>query len=160
MRLAFFGAIALVAFSTVPGPAQPQVPPQEPDLALRVRELEERLARVEKQLAAPPSDTIRLGDVAVNLKDDRLQRYLRLVVTLRVDESAHRELSALVVNKKAELKTWLITYLSDQGIKDVSGSVNVTRHRDEMRRELGKILQQNRKENPVKEVLFEEYIVQ
>ncbi|MBN9120793.1 MAG: flagellar basal body-associated FliL family protein [Planctomycetes bacterium] len=160
MRTFLFAAVAVVAFSVGPGGARSKDAPREPDLATRVRDLEERLARVEKQLTVPPADVIRFGDVVVNLNDDRNQRYIRIVVAFKVEEASHRELSARVLARKAELKTWMITYLADKSIKDVSGSAGINRVRDDMRQGLGKILQQNRKENPIKEVLFEEYVVQ
>lgn len=160
MRLTLFAALALVAFSIAPSPAQPKEQPKEPDLALRVRELEERLARIEKQLSAPPSEVVPFGDITVNLSEDRLQRYLRIKVAFKVDERAHREMTGLVAAKKAELKTWAITYLAGKTLKDVSGSSGVTKVRDDLKEGMGKILQQDRKENPIKEVLFEEYVVQ
>ncbi len=160
MRISMLIALALIAAAFAPTTAQEQPPEENAALREKVRELEQRLARVEKQLAAPADDTIRFGDVVVNIKDERHQRYLRIVVAFQVDPANHRELSALVVKKKAELKTWLITYLADQSTKDVSGSAGISRLREDMKRALGKILQQDRKENPIKDVLFEEYVVQ
>ena len=158
MRTLVLAALAVVAFSLSPTSARPQ--PKEPDLATRVRELEERLAVVEKKLARPQDEVVPLGDVTVNLSEERLMRYLRLKIAFKVDAAAHRELTGLVAAKKAELRSWAITHLAGKSVKDVSGSAGVAKLQAELRDGFGKILQGDRKENPVREVLFEEYVVQ
>ena len=158
MRLLVLAALAAVALSIAPTHAQPQ--PKEPDLVTRVRELEERLALVEKKLARPQDEVVPFGDITVNLSEERLQRYLRLKIAFKVDEKAHREMTGLVAAKRAELKSWAITHLAGKSVKDVSGSAGVVKVQAELRDGFGKILRGDKKENPVREVLFEEYVIQ
>ena len=157
MRFLILAALAAVTFSIAPTNAQPQ--PKEPDLAKRVRDLEERLAVVEKKLSAPTA-LIPFGDVTVNLAEERLMRYLRLKMSFLVDEKDQRDLSALMNAKKPELKNFAIVYLTGKSVKDVSGPGGVAKVSEDLKEGFGKILQGDRKENPLKMVYFEEYIVQ
>src|SRR5262245_12566029 len=63
---------------------------------------------------------IPFGDVVVNLGEERLTRYLRAKLLVVIDESESRELTELLGKQKVFLKSWLIGYLSDQTVKEVS----------------------------------------
>lgn len=157
-------AFGLLALSIAPSPAQP--PKSDDGVALQLRLLEERAARAEERLARLEKATgvvipehIPFGDLTVNLAEERQQRYLRLKLAIRVSDANHREMSALVTRKKAELRNAAITFLVGQSLKDVSGTSGVLKVQDGLKKGFGKILGDG-KENPVLEVLFEEYIVQ
>ena len=158
VRMFSIAALAVLVLLVAPTVAKSDSPAEDA-LRAKVRELEERLARIEKQLAVPAHDTIPFSDVVVNLKDDRQQRYLRIKITLRVDESAHRSLESLVAKKKAEMKNAAIMFLADQTIKDVSGTKGVENVQESLKKAFGEILARGAK-NPIKAILFEEYIVQ
>lgn len=160
-------ALAVLALATVAlTPAVGNDPPKEKDLSARVRELEEKVSRLEKQLADPtrlapqPTDLVSFGEVVTNLREDRGPRYIRVRIAFRVDPGSREALSEQVAREKAQLKSWLIGYLADQEVKDVSGGENVRRVQGDIKKEMGKMLQGKRKENPLKDVLFEEYVIQ
>ena len=153
------GVVVVVALSLSPNRAKSD-PPSEDALRAKVRELEDRLARVEKQLLTPAPESIPFGELTVNLKEERLQRYLRIKIALQVDETSYKETSALVTKKKAEMRNWAITFLSDKSLKDVSGSKGVEGLQEALKKAFGEILAPGAKKNPIKNVLFEEYVVQ
>lgn len=100
------------------------------------------------------------GDsVVVNLNTDRLQRFLRSKIILVVDEVNEKTVRELVEKNKPFLKTWLIAYLSDQSLKDVTGAAGVNRLRREIRDQFNTMLFPDGSEK-VNDVLFDEFYVQ
>lgn len=169
VRVAVLSGLLVVAllFTSDRSPGQqPPGGPPEVDTRAKIRELEARVARLEKLLAATPPaapvapEAVPFGDVVVNLKVDSHNRYLRVKIALTADAPVRQEVAGAVTRKRAELRSWLISHLSDQTLKDVSGSAGVDRLRDAVKREFGRILFPGRAPNPIREVLFEEYIVQ
>ncbi|MEM7312988.1 MAG: flagellar basal body-associated FliL family protein, partial [Planctomycetota bacterium] len=67
---------------------------------------------------APENETltkaayIEFDEAVVNLSSDRLNRYLRVQITLMVSDSDKDKVTELVENEKARLKSWLLSYLS------------------------------------------------
>jgi flagellar basal body-associated protein FliL len=143
---------------------QPNEPAKVTEAALRtkVRELEERVAQLEKGVGRTgplvTGDTILVGETVTNLAEGNLQRYLRCKIAIKVDPAARTEAAEAVVARRIELKNWVITFVAGSSLKDVSGSKNVERIQGEMKRAFGKILFPDHKANPIKEVLFEEYV--
>ncbi len=134
----------------------------EPDTATRLRELEARVAKLEKRLAgsAVVSEEIPFGEVVANLHEERLNRYLRMKIALKADEGVRLEVADAVTRRKAELKSWLLGYLADHSLGEVSGTKSFNRLRDAVRDEFGRRLFPGGQPNPIREVLFEEYFVQ
>lgn len=108
----------------------------------------------EEHLAIVP-----VGDVAVNLAEDRMTRYLRVKVAIQVDEKAEKTAAALVEKRKVALKSWMISHIAGKSLKDVSGTVAVNRMQREIMERFDDILYPNG-DSPIRNVLFEEYVVQ
>ena len=60
-----------------------------------------------------------VGDVVVNLSEERLTRYLRVKLILVVDGSQEKNVKELFDKNKAILKNWLISHLSDKTLAEV-----------------------------------------
>ncbi len=74
------------------------------------------------KLAADPKNAfVPFGEVVVNLNEARLTRYLRVKLILVVDIQQEKPITELVQKNKPILKNWLLTYLSDQSLKEVRG---------------------------------------
>lgn len=105
------------------------------------------------------STTIPFGDVVVNLAEDRMTRYLRVKISLKVDADDEKNVTDLVAKNKAEMKSKLISYLAGKSLKDVSGSVGVNKIQREILEKFDDILYPDGNSR-LREVLFEEYVVQ
>jgi flagellar protein FliL len=103
--------------------------------------------------------TVPVGDVAVNLAEERMTRYLRIKVAIQVEETAEKTALALVEKRKVALKSWMISHIAGKSLKDVSGTVGVNRLQREILERFDDILYPNG-ESPIRNVLFEEYVVQ
>lgn len=102
---------------------------------------------------------VAFGDVAVNLAEERLTRYIRVKVILVVETVHEKQVNEIVTKNKAILKNWLISYLSDKSMKDVTGAVGVNRARREIQDQFNSILFPDGSEK-IRDVLFEEFLVQ
>jgi flagellar protein FliL len=99
------------------------------------------------------------GEVVVNLSEDRLQRYLRIKAAFLVDAEVEEEATELVTKKKAAVKSVMIMHLAGKSLKDVSGTVGVTRIQRELLERVEDVLYPEGGSH-IKAVLFEEYVVQ
>jgi flagellar FliL protein len=97
--------------------------------------------------------------VVVNLGEERLTRYLRVKPLLVVDEAEVKEANELLSRQKPFLKSWLIGYLSDQSLLEVSRAIGVNRIRREIRDQFNAILYPDGSER-IHEILFDEFWVQ
>jgi flagellar basal body-associated protein FliL len=103
--------------------------------------------------------TVPVGDVAVNLSEERMTRYLRVKVAVQVEAAMEKKVLEHVEKNKAALKSWMISHIAGKTLKDVSGTVGVNRLQREMLERFEDILYPHG-ESPLRNVLFEEYIVQ
>lgn len=125
------------------------------------------LVNVPALLAKPNADKAKdaktaivpFGDVVVNLSEDRLQRYLRVKVAVLADAEAEKEVTDLLTKKKAAVKSAMIAHLAGKSLKDVSGSVGVTRTQRELLERMEEVLYPDGNSR-IRAVLFEEYVVQ
>jgi flagellar basal body-associated protein FliL len=99
------------------------------------------------------------GDVVVNLGEERLTRYLRVKLLLVVEDAEEKEITELLVKQKAFMKSWLIGYLSDQSLAEVSRAAGVNRIRREVRDQFNAMLFPDGAEK-IYEILFDEFVVQ
>ena len=99
------------------------------------------------------------GDVVVNLNEDRLQRFLRVKLLLVVDEGFEKQLIELVAKIKPELKNWLIAYLSDKSLHDVTGAAGVNKLRREIWAKFNSEMFPDGSED-IQDVIFEEFNIQ
>jgi flagellar protein FliL len=103
--------------------------------------------------------SVAVGDVAVNLADERMTRFLRVKIALECEHSAEAKLHEMIEKNKASLKSWAIGHLAGKTLKEVSGTVAIHRLQREMLERFDEMLFPNG-ESPLKAVLFEEYLVQ
>lgn len=116
-------------------------------------------APAKKAAVVHKREVIPFGDVVVNLGEDRLTRYLRVKILLVVDEPESKEIGELLQKQKAFLKSWLIGYLADQSLKEVSRGAGVNRIRREVRDQFNAMLYPDGDEK-ILEILFDEFVVQ
>ncbi|MGD9857705.1 MAG: flagellar basal body-associated protein FliL, partial [Planctomycetaceae bacterium] len=110
--------------------------------------------RIPAQLAFVP-----FGDVTVNLDDGRLSRYLHLSFSLQIEKKDQLEVTKLMEDKKAILRNWLLSYLSDKGMEDIRGAAGQNRIRREIQDQFNTILFPDGYDR-IYDVLFEEFNVQ
>jgi flagellar basal body-associated protein FliL len=103
--------------------------------------------------------SVAVGDVAVNLAEERMTRFLRVKIALQCEHSAEGKLHELVEKNKAALKSWAIGHLAGKSLKEVSGTVAIHRLQREMLERFDEMLFPDG-ESPLRAVLFEEYLVQ
>ena len=99
------------------------------------------------------------GEVVVNLGEERLTRYLRAKLLIVIDESQQKSVKELVDKQKPFMKSWLISYLSDQSLQEVSGAAGVNRIRREVRDRFNAMLFPDNSEG-IQDILFDEFVVQ
>jgi flagellar protein FliL len=99
------------------------------------------------------------GEVVVNLGEERLTRYLRAKLLIVVDESQQKSVKELVEKQKPFMKSWLISYLSDQSLQEVSGAAGVNRIRREVRDRFNTMLFPDNSDG-IQDILFDEFVVQ
>jgi flagellar basal body-associated protein FliL len=102
---------------------------------------------------------VQFGDIVVNLNSDRLNRYLRIAITLQVDEADETEVTKVLDDKKAILKSWLISFLSDVSMDDIRGAVGQNRLRRQIQDHFNSTLFVDGYDQ-IHDVLFEEFNVQ
>ena len=99
------------------------------------------------------------GEVAVNLSESRMTRYLRVKIVLNVDAADLKDITKRLEQRKPIMKDWLIGHLSGKGLKDVAGTVNVKRIQREIQEKFEEMMYGEGEGKPF-EVLFEEFVVQ
>jgi flagellar FliL protein len=99
------------------------------------------------------------GDVVVNLNEEKLHRFLRIKLLLVVDEGYEKQLIEQVAKIKPELKNWLIAYLSDKSLNDVTGAAGVNRLRREIWGKFNGEMFPDGSEH-IQDVIFEEFNIQ
>lgn len=102
---------------------------------------------------------ISFGDTVVNLNSDRLNRYLRIAITLQVDETDETEVTEILDKKKTILKSWLISFLSDVSMEDIRGAVGQNRLRRQIQDHFNSTLFDDGYDR-IHDILFEEFNVQ
>lgn len=115
---------------------------------------------VEKPVEHPPS-FLPFGDVVVNLNEGRMNRYLRLKITLQISESPERvvELEQEVAKQRSIMTSWLLGYLADMSMEDIRGAAGQNRLRREIHDQFNLVLFPDG-QGEVQDVLFEEFNVQ
>jgi flagellar FliL protein len=113
-----------------------------------------KTAEVEDEQASVP-----FGEVAVNLSEGRMSRYLRVKIVIQVQAADVTEFTKRLDKRKPVLKDWLIAHLSGKTLKDVGGSASVKRIQREIQERFEEVLFPEGESKPF-EVLFEEFVVQ
>lgn len=99
------------------------------------------------------------GEVTVNLAEGRLSRYLRVKIVLVTDSKHEKKVAESLETHKAALRNWLIAHLSDKTLQDVTGKASINRTRREILDHYNAALFPGGT-GPLRDVLFEEFVVQ
>lgn len=102
---------------------------------------------------------VQFGEAVVNLNEDRLTRYLKVKILLVADAHDEKPLTELVQKKKPILKNWLIAYLSDKSLQEVSGASGMNKLRREIWHQFNTELYSDGSEK-ILDIFFEEFMVQ
>ena len=107
----------------------------------------------------PKPDFITFDQLSVNLNEGRMNRYLRFVMTIQIDEEDGEFVKPLVEDKKSILRNWLVNYVSDLKIEDIRGAAGQNRLRREIQDNFNTILFTDGYDR-IRDVLFEEFNIQ
>lgn len=99
------------------------------------------------------------GETVVNIAEGRLNRYLRIGITLQVEEEQAAEITKTVEKRHAILKSWLLSYLSDRTMDEIRGAAGQNRLRREILENFNAVLSDDHRD-VVHDVLFEEFNIQ
>lgn len=137
--------IAIPFFLPAPAPAD-SVEPGGPKTPSEVLTAENTLA-------------IQFGEVTVNLDEGRMNRYLRLKISVLIAKEDEKKVTEELVVKTAVLKNWLLSHLSDKTLDEIRGKAGQNMLRREIRSEFNETLFSDRRDR-IYDVLFEEFNVQ
>jgi flagellar FliL protein len=154
-KLAWIG-VGLVAGGL--GFATPYFLPESMRPAAKAEEPEPESAVPLRAAQARPA-YIDFGEVVVNLDEGRLNRYLRVSMTLQVDEMQVLEITQKVETSRAVLKSWLLSYLSDKDMEEIRGAAGQNRLRREIQDHFNTVLFPDGYDR-IHEVLFQEFNIQ
>lgn len=96
--------------------------------------------------------------LTVNLNVPRVNRYLNCKVLLAVSPDDQTDAFGLIEKKKVVLKNWLMAYLGDLTLEDVSGRKNMTRLQREICESLNDQLWPDQRQR-IHHVLFDDFFV-
>ncbi len=99
------------------------------------------------------------GEVTVNLDEGRLNRYLRVSITLQIEKSDELSMTEQLERSKAVLRNWLLSHLADKAMDDIRGGTGQNRLRREIRDHFNTTLFPDGYDR-IHDVLFEEFNVQ
>ena len=102
---------------------------------------------------------VSFGEIVVNLNSDRLNRYLRLHITMQIKESDKLDIEKLIEEQNPQLKSWLLSYLSDVSMDDIRGAAGQNRLRREIQDHFNSTLFTDGYDR-IRDILFEEFNVQ
>jgi flagellar FliL protein len=116
-------------------------------------------AKKKKKHASPEHlASVEVGEVVVNLSEERMTRFLKVKVAIQCEHAAEGKVHELVEKHKAALKSFMISHIAGKTLKDVSGTVAINRLQREMLERFDDLLFPDG-ESPLVAVLFEEYVV-
>jgi flagellar basal body-associated protein FliL len=103
--------------------------------------------------------SVKLDPIVANLNEPKMQRYINVVIILGMTKENHPHVSELMGKRKEEVRSGLVTYLSNLSMEEVRGASNVSRIRREILDLLNEQLFPNQKPQ-ISRVLFAEFQVQ
>ena len=95
----------------------------------------------------------------MNIAEGRLNRYLRINITLQVDEEQLTDLTETVEKRRAILKSWLLSYLSDRTMDEIRGAAGQNRLRRQILEQFNAVLS-DKDGDVIDDILFEEFNIQ
>ncbi|MCA9053179.1 MAG: flagellar basal body-associated FliL family protein [Planctomycetaceae bacterium] len=99
------------------------------------------------------------GDVTVNLDEGRMNRYLRIKISLQIDKTQEQFVNDALTQRGLVLRNWLISHLSDKELDEIRGAAGQNMLRREIRDQFNIVLCPDGFDR-VFDVLFEEFNVQ
>lgn len=99
------------------------------------------------------------GEVIVNLDEGRLNRYLRLSISLQVEKASEEQVTKLLEQRQAVLRNWLLSHVSDKTMDEIRGAAGQNRLRREIQDQFNTVLFPDGYDR-IYDVLFEEFNVQ
>ena len=93
---------------------------------------------------------------AVNLREERLARFLKTTLSLAVKQENFDDFTKLVEKKTPLILNWLVVNLSDRTVEECTGARNRNRLRRQILEALNELLDDR---NLVEDVLFQEFAV-
>lgn len=162
--LAVLGVLTLLLAPTSGSGQQVSKPVKTEEIdRSKFEELETRVSDLEKKNAGIEvvgADKIVFGEMLSNLNDDRMSRYWKFKIVLKTEPGDRKLVAEAVVRKRPEMRNWVLQFMADETVQSFSGSKNQNRIREEIRKSFGEILSPDEKKNLIREVLFEEAIIQ
>jgi flagellar protein FliL len=117
------------------------------------------IAAPEESLEMREPIYLSFGEVIVNLDEGRLNRYLRMKLTLQVERRHEESIRTLLETHSAILKNWLIGHLSDKDTAEIRGAAGLNMLRREIQDQFNVVLCPDGHDR-VRDVLFEEFNIQ
>lgn len=102
---------------------------------------------------------VKVGDIAVNIGDERSSRFLQVDFSVQCEHSAEGKLHEMVEKNKAAMKSWVIGHLAGKTLAEVKGAVAIARLQREMLERFDDMLFPEG-ESPLRAVVFESYVIQ
>ncbi len=99
------------------------------------------------------------GESTVNLDEGRMNRYLRLKMSLQVKQKDKERLEDLLERKNLVLRNWLLSHLSDKTLDEIRGKAGQNMLRREIRNHFNTTLFSDGHDR-IYDILFEEFNVQ
>lgn len=100
------------------------------------------------------------GTVVANLSEERLTRYLKATITLKVSKQGVAPLQQMLEgNRKAIFQDWLLLYLSDRQMDEVRGAAAVAKLQSDIQDGFNSILAEHGNVR-VEDILFTELNIQ
>jgi flagellar basal body-associated protein FliL len=99
------------------------------------------------------------GEVTVNLNEGRMNRYLRLKISLQIDKTQEKLVQEAIDKQGLILRNWLLSHLSDKELDEIRGAAGQNMLRREIRDQFNTVLFADGFDR-VYDVLFEEFNVQ
>lgn len=128
--------------------SEPEQPAEDPS-----QQREYELLEADKVMFLP------FGDVTVNLNEGRMNRYLRIKISLQIDRTQEQVVADALAKQGLIARNWLISYLSDKELDAIRGAAGQNMLRREIRDEFNTVLFSDGYDR-IFDVLFEEFNVQ
>ena len=110
----------------------------EAPCAADFKSLEQRVAKIEQQLAARNEQEqlgrgfLAIDSIVANLDEGRLSRYLRVSAVLAVEDGKKQDAKEALSQINPKVRDWMYDFLSDKGLDDIRGKENQQKLRNEI----------------------------
>ena len=88
-----------------------------------------------------------------------MTRFLRLDISLQIDEAQQLKIEEIHEKNKAVLRNWLLSHISDKAMDDIRGAAGQNRLRREIKEQFNAVLFPDGVDR-IHDVLFQEFNVQ